>query len=120
VTRLSERRPKTRRVGLVQSEGKIGSHTTRTAKLPDFSWFNTFSAAEAPRKQPGHVGDKRSTILTFALARLNSVTNGLSLVRRVSGGCPSGVIAENKKYQQAASTRPTPSSHAKYFLFVIP
>ena len=97
----------------------MGSHTTRTARLSDFSCFNTSSAAEAPRKQPGHVGDKRSTILTFVLTRLNSVTNGLLLVRRVSGGCPLGVMAENKKYQAAANTRPNPSVQAKYFVFAI-
>lgn len=119
MTRLSERRLKTGRVGLLQSDGKMGSHTTRTAKLSDFSCFNTSSAADAPRRQPGHVGDRRSTILTFVAARLNSVMNGLSLVRRVSGGCPLGVIADHKKYQQPASTRPIPRSHATYFVFAI-
>lgn len=118
-TRPSKRRAKTGRVGLLQSDGKMGSHTTRTARLSDFSCFSTSSAAEAPRKQPGQVGEKRSTILTFVLARLNSVTNGLSLVRRVSGGCPLGVIADHKKYQHAASTRPTPRNHATYLVFAI-
>lgn len=106
-------------MGLLQSDGKMGSHTTRTTKLSDFCCFNISSAAEAPRKQPGHVGDKRSTILTFVASRLNSVTNGFSLVRRVSGGWPLGVIAENTKYQAAANTRPRPRSHAKYFVFAI-
>jgi hypothetical protein len=48
----------------------MGSHTTRTVSLPD-SCLSTSSAAEAPRKQPGHVGDKRRTMRTFDAARLN-------------------------------------------------
>lgn len=119
MTRLSEMRPRTGRVGLLQSNGKMGSHTARTTKLSDFCRFNTSSAAEAPRKQPGHVGDKRSTILTFVASRLNSVTNGFSFLRRMSGGWTLGVIAENKKYQAAVNTRPKPRSHAKYFVFAI-
>lgn len=119
ITRLSEMRAITRRVGLPQSDGRMGSHTTRTASLSDLSCFSTSSAAEAPRKQPGHVGERRSTILASLLARLKSVTNGVSVVSRVSGGWPLGVIAENKKYQQAANTRPRARSQAEYFFFAI-
>jgi hypothetical protein len=49
----------------------MGSHTTRTLNLTDFCCFNICSTAEAPRKQPGHVGDKRSTIRVFEAAALN-------------------------------------------------
>src|SRR5215469_6122853 len=118
MTRLSGIRAMTGRVGLLQSEGKIGSHTTRTVSLPDSS-FSTSSAAAEPRKQPGHVGDKRRTIRTLDAAWLNWLTNRLSLVRRVSGGCPFGVIADHKKYQatvKAASPR-SPQSH---LFFAIP
>lgn len=76
----------TGRVGLLQSEGKMGSQTTRTVKLSDFSCFNTSSAAEAPRKQPGQVGDRRSTILVLSAAWSNWVMNCCSLVRRARGG----------------------------------
>src|SRR5215831_20265814 len=102
MTRLSGIRAIIGRVGLLQSEGKIGSHTTRMVSLPD-SCFSTSSAAEAPRKQPGHVGDKRTTIRTLDAAWLNWLTNRLLLVRRVSGGCPFGVIGAHKKYQATVS-----------------
>src|SRR5262249_43721120 len=116
VTRRSEMRAMTGRVGLVQSEGKIGSHTTRTVKLSDFSCFNTCSATEAPRRQPGQVGDKRSSSRMFEASALNWPTNGLSLVKRVSGGCPLGVIADHKKYQASVSTTAKPRSHVKHLL----
>jgi hypothetical protein len=109
----------TGRVGLLQSEGKIGSHTTRIFRLSDFSCLNTSSAAEAPRKQPGHVGDKRSTIRMFEAAPLNWFTNGLSLVRRVSGGCPFGVIADHKKYQARTRAKPRPKSQGSHLIFAI-
>ena len=109
----------TGRVGLLQSEGKIGSHTTRTVRLSDLSCCNTSSAAEAPRKQPGHVGEKSSTIRALEAARLNWFTNGLSLVRRVSGGCPLGVIADHKKYQARVSRKAKPRSHVHHLAFAI-
>lgn len=76
----------TGRVGLPQSEGKMGSQTTSTVSWLVFSCFNTSSAAEAPRKQPGQVGDRRSTILVLLAAWSNWVTNCCSLFRRVRGG----------------------------------
>src|SRR5215472_17417410 len=108
MTRLSGIRVITGRVGLLQSDGKIGSHTTRTVNLSDFSCVSISSAAEAPRKQPGQVGDKRSIIRTFEPARLNWLTKGMSVVRRVSGGCPFGVIADHKKYQARTTAKTTP------------
>src|SRR5215469_5932935 len=116
MTRLSGIRAITRRVGLLQSDGKIGSHTTRMVNLSDFSCLSTSSAAEAPRKQPGQVGDKRRTIRTFETAWLNWLTNGESVVRRVSGGCPFGVIEDHKKYQAKATTKNTPRSDQNHLL----
>src|SRR5215469_1010143 len=118
MTRLSAIRAITGRVGLLQSDGKIGSHTTRTVSLPD-SRLSTSSAAEAPRKQPGHVGDNRRTMRTFDTARLNWLRNRLSLVRRVSGGWPLGVIGDHKKYQATVSAA-SPRSPQSHFFFVIP
>ena len=112
-------RAMTGRVGLLQSEDKIGSHTTKTVKLLEFSCFNPSSAAEAPRRQPGHVGDRRSTIRAFAAARLNWLTNRLSVVRYASGGCPLGVIGDHKKYQPSVSMKVKPRSHADHLLFAI-
>src|SRR5215469_16546798 len=113
MTLLSGIRDITGRVGLLQSEGKIGSQSTRTVSFPD-SCFSTSSAAEAPRKQPGHVGDKRRTIRTLDEARLNWLTNRLSLVSRVSGGWPFGVIGNHKTYQARASmTSPRRCSHSE-------
>jgi hypothetical protein len=115
-------RARTGRVGLLQSEAKIGSQTTSTVRLPDLSCFNTSSAAEAPRKQPGHVGDKSSTIRALAAAWLNSSTNcpALSALRRVSGGWPLGVLADHKKCQPSASATHTPASNGMYLFFTIP
>jgi len=106
----------TRRVGLPQSDGKIGSHTTKTVNLSDFSCFNSSSAAEAPRKQPGQVGDKRSTIRTFEAARLNSLTKGASVLRRVSGGWSFGVTADPKKYQARVTVDTVPRSDQNHLL----
>ena len=75
MTRRSGMRPRIGRVGLLQSDARIGSQTTRTVNLSAFSRFNTSSAAEAPRKHPGQVGDSSSTILEFAEARSNSRLN---------------------------------------------
>src|SRR5215469_17637438 len=118
MTRLSGIRAITGRVGLLQSEGRIGSHTTRMVSLPD-ACFSTSSAAEAPRKQPGHVGDKRRTIRTLHAERSNWFTNKSSFVRRVSGGCPFGVMEDHKKYQATPSTAATRSPH-NHLLFAIP
>src|SRR5215469_6083461 len=118
MTRLSGMRAITGRVGLLQSEGKIGSEITRTVSLPD-SCFSTSSAAEAPRKQPGHVGDKRRTIRTLDAVLLNWLTNRVSLVRRVSGGWPFGVIADHKRHQATVSTA-SPRSPQSQLFFAIP
>src|SRR5215472_5452214 len=119
MTRLSRIRAITGRVGPLQSEGKIGSHTTRTLSLFDFSCFKTSSAAEAPRRQPGHVGDKRRTIRALEVLRLNSFTKASPLLRRVSGGWPFGVIAANKKYQASAKMKASPRSPSNDLLFAI-
>src|SRR5215469_3565797 len=114
MTRASGIRAITGRVGLLQSEDKIGSHTTRMVSLPD-SCFSIFSAAEAPRKQPGHVGDRRRTIRTLGAALLNWLTNGSTFVRRVSGGWPFGVIADHKKYQPTPNTASPRSANNPLF-----
>ena len=108
----------TGRVGLLQSDGKMGSHTTRIVKFPDFCWFSTFSAAEAPRRHPGHVGDNKSTILTSLAVRLNSLTNACALVSRVSGGWPLGVIPDQRKYQAISNATAKPIIHADRLVFI--
>src|SRR5437879_8383579 len=81
-------RERTGRVGLLQSEASIGSQTTSTVRWGELSCFNTSSAAEAPRKQPGHVGDRSSTILALAAAWLNCYTKSLPMagLKSSSGG----------------------------------
>ena len=70
-TLTSEIRARTGRVGLLQSEPKIGSHTTRTVNLTDFSSLSNSSAAEAPRRHPAQVGDNSSTNRVLGAARSN-------------------------------------------------
>jgi len=121
-TLLSGIRASTGRVGLLQSDANIGSQTTSTVSLGEISCFNTSSAAEAPRKQPGHVGDKSRTIRALAAAWLNSFANPRVLpgVRLASGGWPLGVLADHRKYQPNASPTHKAASSGRYLFFTIP
>jgi hypothetical protein len=75
-------------VGGVTSDASIGSHTTNTRTLAAGCRARSSSTAEAPRRQPGHVGDKSRMTRKRSEAALNSRLNsssdcGCSLV---SGG----------------------------------
>jgi hypothetical protein len=117
----SEMRARTGRVGLLQSDGNMGSQRTSTRRLDDFSFFSTSSTAEAPRRQPAHVGDNRSTKRAFSAPSLKSVLNcsGLFELRYVSGGWPSGVRADHRKCQPSKRPRTKPTSPSTCFLFTI-
>jgi hypothetical protein len=108
-------------VGLLQSDGNMGSQTTSTRRLGDFSFSSTSSTAEAPRRQPGHVGDNRSTKRAFSALLLKSVLNcsGLFELRYASGGWPFGVRADHKKCQPSERPRTKPTSPSTCFLFTI-
>lgn len=66
ITLRSGIRARTGRVGLLQSDARIGSQTTRMVRFTDRSCFSSSSIAEAPRKQPGHVGDSKTTKRAFS------------------------------------------------------
>jgi hypothetical protein len=117
----SEIRARTGRVGLLQSDASMGSQTTRTVRLTAFSRFSSSSVAEAPRKQPGHVGDSRSTKRALSAAPANWCLNSSMLfaVRYVRVGWLSGVRADHRKCQPSKSAKATATKHSMYFLFAI-
>jgi len=75
-------------LGLDQSVGSIGSHTTRTRIGSRCVCSSNFSIADAPRKQVAHVGDSSSTSRSSPSALLKSCLNWSRLFRvsDVSGG----------------------------------
>src|SRR5258708_32558598 len=101
-------------LGLYQSVGNIGSHTTRTRTDIEGLWSKMSSIAEDPRKQYAQVGDRSRTNRVRSAEPLNArrKVSRLSEVRDVSGGCPAGVRDDPQKYQNtktattAAATRP--------------
>ena len=103
MTRKSETRPCTMPLGLDQSVGKIGSHTTSTRTDIEGLCFKMSSIAEDPRKQYGHVGDNSRTNRVRSAESLNArrKASRLSGVKDVSGGCPAGVRDDPQKDQNA-------------------
>src|ERR671934_2344886 len=106
IARLSAMRPRTNRVGLLQSERNIGSQTTKTFNFSDRLACSTRSAAEAPREHAGHVGESSSTMRALSAAPSNACLNWAGLSGRiyVSGGCPLGVRPDHRKYQETNNT----------------
>jgi hypothetical protein len=62
-------------LGLDQSVGSMGSHTTRTRTSADRFCFSISSIAEDPRKQYAHVGESSNTMRLRSTAPLNSRLN---------------------------------------------
>lgn len=104
--RPSAIRPSVLPLGGLQSVGRIGSQTTRTRTLRFASCASNRSAAEAPRRQPGHVGESSSTSLGTSASPSNAFSNWLkSAPLRVSNGCwPAGTDEGPHKYTASTST----------------
>lgn len=71
-TRESGIRPIVAVEGGAQSVGKTGSHTTNTRKGRPANCFRILSAAEAPCRQTGQVGESKRSTLTLSLEPLNA------------------------------------------------
>lgn len=101
-------------LGLDQSVGNIGSHTTKTRIRPEGFFFSRSSIAEAPRKQVGQVGDSSSTKRSLSDAALKSLRNfsTFASLREVSGGWPGGVPFEPQRYHPARSARIIATNHS--------
>jgi hypothetical protein len=109
------------RLGLDQSVGSIGSHTTKTRIGDDWLCFSRFSIAEAPRRQVGQVGDNSKTKRTSLVLLLKSRLNWSRLlgVSDVSGGWPGGVPFEPQRYQTIRSAVTIAASQAPYLIRAI-
>lgn len=77
-TRRSVMRPIAKLAGGAPSDASIGSHTTNTRTFAAGCRERRSSTAEAPRRQPGHVGDKSRMTRTRSEAALNSRLNASS------------------------------------------
>ena len=105
-----------------QSVGRIGSHTTSTRSLCPGNRAISCSAAEAPRRHVGQVGESSNTrrgplesaskdssnSFKFAAARVNS------------GRCPCGTEDGPHKYAPASSSNVATIPEMIAFLFIFP
>jgi hypothetical protein len=90
--RRSESLRMTNVVGGSQSDGSIGSQTARTSTFAIGYFWRTRWTAEAPRRQPGQVGESNKMTRVRSVPALNASRTGSnefvsSLAR---GGCAAG------------------------------
>src|SRR6266478_3572384 len=109
-------------LGERQSVARIGSHTTSTRSFRCGYRAINCSAAEAPRRQVGQVGERSSTTRGPLLSASNAVSNSLTVaaVSVNSGGCPCGTDEGLQRYAatKRSSAATTPAMMA--FLFIFP
>lgn len=119
LARWSEILPSVVCTGERRSVGSIGSHTTNTWSEGSELRCKSCSAAEAPRRQVAHVGERRSTNRGPCVDLSKAVSNaakfaGVSVAR---GSCPGGEEEFWLRYAATRKSTRTVKPMAKDFRF---
>jgi len=109
-------------LGERQSVARIGSHATSIRSFRCGYRAINCSAAEAPRRQVGHVGESNSTTRGTLVSPSKAVSNSLKFqaVSVNSGDCPCGTDEGPQRYAatKRSSAAITPAMVAFLFIFL--
>lgn len=107
-------------LGEVQSVGRIGSHTTRTADFLSARWAMNRSTAEAPRRHIGQVGETKRTRRGKSACESNAALNSVKLTLEsvVSGVCPGGAAEGPQRYTAASASKTPTITPIRSFFFI--